>query len=294
MKKIIFFILILLAGCASNPQIPKWVINTPQDNNNYLYATGSDYTKNLAIQKALNNAASKLNVNISSEFIINRGVFKNKAYNDVAQQINAKVTNIQINNYQIIKSQKIDNKIYVLIKINKNKLKQNLITQINLSLDKINNLLSNSYGFQKVKNSYQALKIISNTQQKILILQSLNQNISNYINLLQKYNKQAKYNIQHTFFSINTNYFKKQITDVLSNYLAISNNASNKIQIQISLKKAYILNQYIIVGKCFINFGNQTKTIKFKGQSYTDYKTARIKASSNLKKALKQIMKDIL
>jgi len=296
MKKYFISLLVFISfiGCFSKPQPPSWAVNIPQDNTKYFYASAQAFTKEGAIKQALNDIASRLNVSVSSNLLINKGIFKDKAYNEISQQINTKVSKIHFNNYKVIKSKQIDNQVYVLVQVDKNKLKEQLRSDIKLKLTKISNLLTNiPYPLQKIQNSYKAIKLIKQTKRTILMLQTLGADTSKYVEKLAKLAQKASNYLKTTKFSIKTNKFKQITMDVMSKYFNISKNA-NLIKINITLKRNYILRQYLIIGKANINFKSQTITIRFKGASYTNYKSAMFKASQDFKHKLESNIKKLL
>lgn len=296
MKKYFIALLVIISfvGCFSKPQPPSWAVNVPQDNNSYFYASAQAFTKEGAVKQALNDIASRLNVSISSNLLINKGIFKDKTYNEVSQQINTKVQNIHFNNYKVVKSKQIDNQVYVLVQVDKNKLKEQLRADIKLKITKINNLLTNiPSALQKIQNSYKAIRLINQTKRDILMLQTLGANTSEYVDELTKLAQKASDYLKKTKFSIKANKFKQITMDVMSKYFNITKNG-NLIKVEISLKKDYILRQYLIIGKANIDFGNQTITIRFKGASYTDYKSAMFKAGQDFKHKLDSNIKNLL
>jgi len=297
MKKFIItlFVIINFIGCFSKPQPPEWAVNIPADNNLYFYASGQGFTKEGAVKQALNDIASRLNVSISSNLLINKGIFKDEAYNEVNQQINTKVSNIQFNNYKVIKSKQIDNQVYVLVQVDKNKLKEQLRADIKLNLTKIKDLLTNIPSpLQKIQNSYAAIKLIKQTKRKIIMLQTLGADTHNYIDELTKLAQKANHYLKTTKFSLKVNAFKHITMDVMSKYFNIAPK-SNLIKVNISLKKSFILRQYLVVGKATISFqGHQTITVRFRGSSYTSYQNAMFEAGQDFKQKLDSTIKKLL
>jgi len=295
-KKFLPLLLVLIfAGCFSKPPAPQWVTNAPQDNQEFFYAAEDGYSKDNAIKKALSDIASRLNVSISSELLVNQGVFDNEAYTEINQQISSKVADIQFNNYKVVKFKQIGDDNYVLIKVNKSKLRQQIKTQIDDSLNKIQILLNHwADALQKVQNAHKAIKLIKKTNTKLLILQTLGADVSKSMKKLEKYLKQANYALQHTKFSVKVNNFKQRTLDVMSKYFVISSKG-NRIRVSISLKKKYILRQFLIIGKANISFqGHKTITIRFKGSSYTGTKNAIFKAGEDFKNKLDSTIKNLL
>ena len=62
-------LLILLTACAThNDNLPDWYIKPPANNANYIYGAGYGYDLDNAKKSALNAAAEKLKITISSNF----------------------------------------------------------------------------------------------------------------------------------------------------------------------------------------------------------------------------------
>ena len=75
MNKYFIILIALLFSCAQPPQInPEWVINEPNSDSNYWVGIGSiekplpDNYRVIAQQRALNQIASQIKVEIKSEF----------------------------------------------------------------------------------------------------------------------------------------------------------------------------------------------------------------------------------
>jgi len=289
MKKWILLIIIFFSAC-TNPEPPKWYINTPKDNTLYFYASAEGYTKQEAIKQALNDIASRINVKISSNFVINKGIHNQKTYNEIYQQINTKISNISFNNYEIVKTEKNDEKYYVLIRVNKQKLINNLKTKIDLKFNQLH--FENRTAIQKIISAYDILYEIKKLKSEVFILESLEVNITPYINKIQILKKEALNIIKTTQFKIETNKFKTENLEVLSKYFTISPKAENIIKINIQTEKLKLFNNFFIKGKAIILL-DKPYTVKFLGKSISGYKEALAFAKTAYKRRICNLLKNI-
>ena len=278
MNRLILFILslilIAILGCSKKPHPPKWYYNV-YNSNEYLFATGSAYDKDTAVKNALSNIASQLNVNVSSNLIINKGQHQNYYFKDFYKEVNTKVKNLPITNYKIVKLAKDDINYYVLIKVSKKDIATTYKNKIEDDLHKVKELITSTKGFDSVVNSYKALKILkeaetlNNIYQQLTSDKTFNQKI---ITLMDKIN----YIIKKNKFKIisNNTLFKLYTAKVLTKYVKVSNNSSQKIKLKVFIKKQYILNQYVVNGKALLYLGSRIIEVNFIGKSYSSYNDA--------------------
>jgi hypothetical protein len=281
----LFSAVLFFISCA-NPQPPKWLINPPKDNSLYFYAAGEGYTKKEAVKSALNDIASRINVKITSEFVVNKGSYNNKIYNDTYRLIKAEVKNIKLN-YEILKTKKIDKKIYVLLKVDKEKLITSLKSDINNEIKRLSSLLKTENPCKKVKNAYIVLQKLKSLNSKISIL---NYFIPSVYDTKKLFNTALK--LKSTPFKIKANYFKNENLNLLSEFFNITNSAENLITINTSYKKLKLFDYYLIKGNSQIKLCNQIIEFNFLGKSYSNYnnalENAKINFIKNEKKALRK------
>ena len=290
MKKWIFLLILFFLSACGSPDIPKWYVNTPKDNSLYFYATAEGYSKQNAIKNALNDIASRINVKISSNFVINRGIHNKKTYNEIYQQINTQISNVSFNNYEILKTEKQEDKYYVLLRVNKQKLIKSLKTKINLKFQNLN--FNNQSPIKKVISAYKILNSLKKIKSDVFILESLGININPYITKIEKLENKAKEIIINTKFSIKADRFKNVTVEVLSGYLTITPNADNIISVNVITKKLILFNSYIIKGKASV-FIDKPYTVTFLGKSVSSYKEALNFAKTEYKKRLQKLAENI-
>lgn len=289
MKKFIFFILIFFISCSA-PKPPNWYINTPKDNNLYFYATSSGYSKKEAIKEALNDIASRINIKISSEFVINKGIHNKKTYNEIYQQINTQIKNINFNNYKILKIKKLNEKYYVLVRVNKLKLINYIKLKIKEQLNNIN--LKTKSPIKKVLLAYKTLKKLKKIKSNVFILESLNYDISEYIQKINSIYKNCINIINNTKFQVVANKYKKASAEIISKFLTLSKHSKNKIIINIKTQKLILFDYYLIKGNASIII-YKPYTLTFLGKSVSSYKEAETFVIKEYKKRLELLFQKI-
>ena len=289
MNRLVFilFSFLLIIGCAKKPNPPKWYYKV-YNSNEYLFATGTAYDKNTAIKNALSNIASQLNVNVSSSLIINKGQHQDYYFKDFYKEVSTKVENLPITNYQIVKLSKDDINYYVLIKVSKKDIAKNYKNEMANDLNKIEELLKYKKGFDGVVNAYKALKELKRVEKLNNIYQNLTDDrtyTKKIIILMNNINEIIKKN-KFDLISNNSD-FKLATIKLLTKYIRLSNNSSQKIRLKVYIKKQYILNQYVVNGKALF-LGSHIIEINFIGKSYTSYKEAIQSAVKDYEKKLQE------
>jgi len=290
MKKIYFFLIFLFVSCTS-PQPPKWYVDTPQDTPYYFYASAEDYTKEGAVKKALSDIASRINVRINSNFVINKGIHNKKTYKEIYQQINTRVKDINFNNYEILKTKHEDEKYYVLLRVDKNRLKTGLKSKIRLELAKID-FKQNENPIKKVIKAYKTLQKLKKIKSDVFILESLGADVSAYLEKIERLEKKALQTIANTHFSVNADKYACETEEVLGKYLSIKPRSKNVIDVRTETKTYRLFNDYIVKGKTTVLL-DRPYTLTFLGKSVTSYKEAETFAKKEYKKRLSSLLKKV-
>lgn len=122
-----------LAACSQAPtkplkltNPPAWYLTPPADTAMDLYGAGAAKSREKAVQAALNDLASKLGVQVSSQFELQHKS-TNSAYafdeETSDQKILTEVQTTTLNQYQVMKTQQTGyDRFYALVKTNKNAL----------------------------------------------------------------------------------------------------------------------------------------------------------------------------
>ena len=287
MKKLSIVILLIFTACTS--PIPKWYNKIYQDNQNYLYATGSGPTKKDAINSALANASAKIAIKIKS--IYKSLKYQNKTENNTIYS-NTSVLNIQaktfpiiFTNYKIIKLTKIADKYYVLIKIDRYKTAKYMCKNLNIPIINTNNLnlLLKYHKIVKILNK--KIEEIKNINAIYPICQSKLKKLIKLKNKIYKKFHNFTYNIKGD----------KRIRKILSSILKIkkSQNGTFKISVKSKIKYKRIGTSNISIINLFINVQYKNKIKSFyltcASSSIQDYNTASMLAIQKCKEKLEKI-----
>ena len=266
---LIFFIF----SCSNNKYksdiIPGWYINPKNNDNNFLYGTGSGYSNIEAKNNALLDASHRLSSIISGKTNI---INKENNYDisqELYQDITSETLSLTFNNYQITNSIKIGEIIYNEISINKNEFYQNCIKIItdldqeirNLDLiTKQSNSITRLNNLAKIKNNITEIKKLSN-------IVKYDYDKIYYSKLANEY-LAIKENIEFYIYSDITD-FKQLITKFLNQQnFKIARNRSKKNkrnQIEVTIKTSniynYIYNNHIINYKIAITLSNNNNKL---------------------------------
>ncbi|MEN8303020.1 MAG: LPP20 family lipoprotein [Campylobacterota bacterium] len=216
------FSLLFLSGCGSQKrvvvaqkkEIPSWYEHPPKSSPSDLYAVGSGRDKQTAITNALTQMISTLSVSISSKFsaktVVKEGSVSSFSgvYTD---ESTSEVQNIRIGNYELLESQSLGFKNYVvLVKSNKKKLFLSMKKEIEQNFEIIEqerksilplHMMKHLSFYKKSKGS---LASLPNT---LLVMSELNPafNGSEYLNKAQKIDAEYEELLSTITFSINSN-----------------------------------------------------------------------------------------
>ena len=141
------FSLLFLSGCGSQKrvvvaqkkEVPSWYEHPPKSSSSELYAVGSGPDKQSAITDALTHMISTLSISVSSKFSA-KTVVKEGSVNSYSgvytDESSSEIINIRISNYELIESQSLGFKNYiVLVKSNKKKLFDSMKKEIEQSFE---------------------------------------------------------------------------------------------------------------------------------------------------------------
>jgi hypothetical protein len=229
----LFFLILFFLGCATK-EAPNWYINTPKDNSLYIYASADGYSKQEAIDNALNLIASKLKVKISSTLNLIKSQIQNNystnIYKNISQNITTKIDNFTFYNYVIDKIKKINDKYYVVVKINRIKTAQKILNSIK---ERLSVFKTYSY-IENLKNLNLKIKELRNLKKDYEIAKLLDPKIEN----IKINNKIQKYENELKKISLNVYSNSKELKeDVLSHLSKFTISKTPKIKIFINLKQ---------------------------------------------------------
>ncbi len=126
MKKVVIYVLILVwfGGCIGShlgSEIPKWYLNTPNNNQN-LYGVGEGTDLKSAKAGAFNDMASRLSVEVNSKYEQIKVATAKSYSKNVKEQINLEVKRIGFTNSKVANSAVRGLKTYILMSVSRQEL----------------------------------------------------------------------------------------------------------------------------------------------------------------------------
>jgi hypothetical protein len=221
--------------------IPDWFYSPPKSED-YFYGAGEGRNSNEAKNSALNYIASEIQTTISSKYSKTNYYSKNDSstnfYQSAKTKINAVVSKISFSNIEIVKTVKVNNEIYLLLRINKKELFKNLKTKFEILNSKLNSDIKTSEQYSLLDQLITLNKSTSKIADALnlaTILSTLNPNF-NIKPYIQKYNSyiEKKNKIYHnlTFKILDNNPFSQKLIEVMNeNSYKIGNNSNIKIRV---------------------------------------------------------------
>ena len=307
LKSVLFSLFIIsFNACKSNNiknEIPKWYLNTPNNNSDFIYGSSVSYSLQEAKLQALSDMSNKLIVQIDSSFTSKTNVSKNFYEKQSTKTIKQLSKKIVFNNYKTLKVKNINSNYYVLLQVDKKELFDIYYKRFSI----LNKSINLQYNSSKEKSKFQRIYIlnsfakdINRSKDLLFILNAIdiNFNISPYLEFYSKIKNQLiflknnlKINIQGSsdLYLNQIKYFlNKNNYKIYKNKYDISIDFTNNIV----YSKAYSWN--IVKITTNINIINNNKIIysniiKSIGRSYSSYDSAIISASSNFYKKLEDL-----
>ncbi|MBM7456971.1 hypothetical protein HNR62_002873 [Oceanisphaera litoralis] len=114
-----------LLGCATTSSntpaysAPDWWLNPPLDSQDALYGSGEGFSLEQARQAALNNIAGKLSTQISSSLSRHSQQVNARSSDTVDRQVRSYVAQINLSNFERLKTEQLDKRVFVLIKVDR-------------------------------------------------------------------------------------------------------------------------------------------------------------------------------
>ncbi len=307
---------LIMSGCGGAKRVeiekeplPSWYINPPQSNKEYLYAVGEGKDKKEALANALSDMVATLGVSISSEYnaktVVKEGFesTKNATYKN---EVNAKVQEIRISNYELLNFKKLGFKRYgVLVRSDKNKLFQNLYSDIKHRFEAINSKdLSKYNALEKLAFYRDSLHSLSHLQNTLMVMSSLNSSFDSSDFLAQYAQLKKRYETQlaKISFSIKPTRKAKALASVISkgltkkHFTIAKRMDENHFTVYIEMKVEYADAYGIALAQSTVDFVTKdyknkivsANTLNITGQSSQGYKIAK----QNVAKKLNQLVEE--
>jgi len=182
----------LFSGCSSSSDdikptvithsnsLPSWYTEVQENDNRYIYGIGMGESRKEAINNALNDAVSTLNVSVSSNY---RQETSSSTHNGVEdydkksqESVEVVTDELTLNNYEVVEQQHLNNgSDLVKIQINKYQLFTSLQTELDNSYKLLNiNLQNKSNELEKILIYRKALGQIKLKMKTLGIMRTLN------------------------------------------------------------------------------------------------------------------------
>jgi len=284
-------------------KIPDWFYAPPKSNK-YFYGAGEGRDIESSKVNALNFIASEIQTAVSSSFSKNEGYSNNNGkkdfYKSVKKKVRASVKKINFTNIEIMKTLKVNNKIYLLVRIDKQKLFNNLKTKFEMLDSKIDNEIKVSKKYSKLDQLITLNKVSSQiedalSQASVLSILNPNFDITKYSNKYNQYLNQKTELLHEITFSVSPNdLFGQKLIEILNQQdYKISSNSDIKIILQEQVRNSTTYGMKIARITVNIKVTSKGKTLKstsieVKGISNTT-EQAKAKASINFKQKLQKI-----
>jgi len=302
----LFTILLLFINCSNTPSYPKWYMKVYKNNSRYIYGTGEGKTKSEAVNKALNEIASKVKVFVESTSMTTTNISiigDSEEYSkDATQIVKNRVDEIEFSNYKIEKSEQLSNgNFIVLVSVDKKLNAKLLLEKIDTAIKEYQQLLKSKdeNPIAKLKKFKEAISKIENIDlPNCNIAKSLNPDIdvksriSTLLNI-KKSMLDYKSNITFSVVGEDNGYKKVLIEEITSKGFRVTNgSALITIYIDVKEKTLDVLDNKILKAKINLKIESKGKVvgqrqISIGAKSKTNYKLAREFTIKNFKKRLK-------
>jgi hypothetical protein len=287
----------------TSDSIPDWFYSPPKSDK-YFYGAGEGRNVEESKASALNLIAGEIQTAISSSMSINQGYSNNNGnsdfYKNVKSKIRTEVKKINFTNIEVMKTVKVNNKIYLLIRIDKQKLFNSLKTKFETLDMKIDNEVNTAKKYSALDQliTYNKIKpLITDAISQLNILNTLNPNfdIKPYIKKYNSYLSKQTELLHKVTFSVSPNdLFGQKLIEILNmqNY-KIASNSDIKIKLQEQIRKSTPMGMAVVRVTVNIKVISKGKTLKstsieVKGISDT-HEQALAKASINFKQKLQKL-----
>ena len=283
--------------------IPDWFYSPPKSDK-YFYGASEGRNVEEAKAGALNFIAGEINTAVSSEFRKNEGYSNNNGkkdfYKSVKHKIRTEVKKINFTNIEIMKTVKVNNKIYLLVRIDKQKLFNSLKTKFDLLDAQIDNEIKVSQKYSKLDQLITLNKIESKIQKALSlasILNVLNPNfdVKPYAKKYTSYMNKKTEILHEVTFSVSPNdLFGQKLIEILNDKdYKISPNSDIKIKLQKQVRHSTPMGMAVArvtVNIKVISKGKTLKSTSIEAKGIADNKSqALAKASMNFKQKINKI-----
>ncbi|MBM5782602.1 MAG: hypothetical protein FJ368_04185 [Pelagibacterales bacterium] len=297
-------------NCCSVPDSSNsasWYVNPKENDSQNLY--GVSYGANLeeATKAALSDAATRLNVSISSNSTLLREENKHDINEETRQKIEQIVQKVDFGNFKVSKSKEINQKIFVEVKIDRKNFIKIQKENITFLEEKINNLektIEKSNPIQKRVTFLKLVDLAKEVELKIRILKGAGEELElkNILSKREFFENQLNLLTNKIEFYLEIN-STKEMSQLIKKSLTkeniiISNSRNSKtnqilLNIKSSSKNEKIYSAYIT--KLYVDFENSingqiiaASSLEVMGSSAIDEKQSYLSALKSLEDKIEQ------
>lgn len=221
-------------GCSSSqtvqvPTTPAWYLENKQNTPMFLYGVGEGSNLEDAKLMALNSISSSIIVSVSGEISKKTSISQNSSGTDsyskqVTSDVKMELSKITFPNPVIEKKEVVQNRFFVLLKVNKLELFETINLALELEDKELQKQYQNSKNLAKLENVYALKQIVSASKSatnKANILSSLDKNfaLGAYADRYSNYASELNSAKQNLNISVVTNETSKYFSDALTAFL---------------------------------------------------------------------------
>ncbi len=309
-KLFLFLLLFTSLNCCSvkdTSNSPSWYVNPKENDAQNLY--GVSYGANLeeATKAALSDAASRLNVSISSKSSLLREENKYDINEESRQKIEQIVQKVEFGNFKVSKSKEINQKIFVEIKIDREnfiKIQKENIAFLETKIKNLEKTIEQSNPIQKRITLSKLIDLVKEIELKSIILNGAGESIELKNILNKKENFENQFNLLNKkiefYLEVNsTKELSQTIKESLTKENIIisksRNSKTNQILLNIksSSKNEKIYSTYIT--KLYVDFENSingqiiaASSLEVTGNSTIDEQQSYLSALKSLEEKVEK------
>jgi hypothetical protein len=310
LNKIVLVLLsiIFITGCGSSPtppvtkkvkKMPSWVLSPTKDTPEYMYGVAVESDRETAIKAALSDMVSKLGVSLESSFESTQEVDNFYSSTLTKNKIKSEVAKIKINNYEVVKSQRISYREFaVMVRSDKKKFLSGLKEEIKNKKNNIESKLEAVESKDKLSKYNEKKRLAEEAKSltsNVFIISQLDNNFNknSYLKFINKIQNEFEKEANSLSFYIIGDSKSNNFVNVIKNYLAkggfnISNKKrKNSIVVSIKTKDNVDVHSVIKIAVLRLNIevydnsqrvGGKTLILKerYNGSIISVYKNATI------------------
>ena len=230
-------------------EVPNWFYSPPKSDK-YFYGAGEGRDVESSKASALKVIAGEIQTAVSGTFSRSEGYSKSNGkmqdfYKSVRSSTRSEVKKIDFTNIEVVKTTKVDNNIYILVRIDKNRLFKTLKVKLTMLDNKIASQIEESKNYSLLDQLITINKVTSKIEKSfslLNILTTLNPSfkIETYLNRYNSYlNLKTKILHKITFSIEGNDIFSQKLINIFNNSgYKIATNSDVKIFITKNIRNS--------------------------------------------------------